>query len=199
MRSIQTKADFLWSLARTSRRPSRVEGEGAGEGGGGGGGIGHVLGHRVEALGVHGHREGPARAVEDGAAAGVEVEGALALPRALLLEELAPEHLHVHEADADHERPERDREREQHQPQARLPLARGGPLPGHGRGHEGRAVLPQGLTSGGVPVRASRRGALSPATFSPGGSGFSTSITTERSGAGAARPSSRPAIASTRT
>jgi hypothetical protein len=55
--------------------------------------IGDVLRHRVEALRVDRHGEGSVFAVEDGAAVGEEVEGALALSRVLLLEELAFEHL----------------------------------------------------------------------------------------------------------
>ena len=67
---------------------------------------------------------GRAGAVEDRAAPRVDVDRALALARALLLEELAAQHLQVHQPDADHERPQRDREREQHQPQPRAALAR---------------------------------------------------------------------------
>jgi hypothetical protein len=112
--------------------------------------VDHVLRHRVEALGVDRDRERPAERSRIGPAARVDVERALALARALLLEELAAQHLQVHQPDEDHERPQRHRQREQHEPQPRAPLARLARLRVARGRHQRQALLSQGRASAGA-------------------------------------------------
>ena len=127
---------------------------------------------------------GAARRGRGWPAARVELDRALALPRALLLEEVrALEHLQVARAAcAMMSAQSDDGEREQHEAQARLPLARRRPLPAGRRVSSGRAPGLMAAPPLSSPPRSARRGAS--ATLVPGSRGGGASTTTVRSGAG---------------
>ena len=107
-------------------------------------GVAISWGTRVDALRVHGDREGLAVAVEDGAAARVEVDRALALARGLALEGRAAQHLELDQAHQHDHRPQAD---------ARAPPASGAGARSRSRGGGRRRP---GASSGRSALRSAR-------------------------------------------
>ena len=136
-------------------------------------------------------RERTPVAIDERPAPRIEHDRALALARRQALEGGAAQHLELHQPRQHDHAPERDGQPQQHQAQARLALVRRGrPAPGRDQRRYQRSFQ-LGLPSGfglASPARASR----------PAGRDSGCSTITTCSGKGAARPSSRRAIASTR-